>query len=507
MSFITSLIGVFRRLSYRAVSFVRATWRRFRSLSARNQALIGVGVAILVIALFVLTGGSADEVSDTPPAVTLESVGALSGGDGSATLFGTVESVSEAEILAKTSGTVTSVNTRIGADVGAGFVIASLENRAEAAAVLSAEGSYEAALAAKRAADASTGADVETVYESTRVSIDSAVNAYIAPLYINPTVRAQFRMSDGGSRNLGERFDAIYDALSDWRRNSQSGTLSDEAMLREAEKVVADLESLITDISLVANRKDSGATASELANINTARTTVAAARASLRAARVAYESGTGSTQVSASDASVKQALGGLRAAQAAYERTVIRAPIAGTVNFLPIKVGDYVSAMTHAATVARNGALEITAYVSPESREVLKIGDKVVIDERAGGTITAIAPALDPIRKQIEVRIAADESDTLTNGQSVRVRLATAPKAEAPQGPILLPLSSVKLSAGSRVVFSVGEDNRLISHAVEVGEVRGDRIEIRSELPLTLAIVRDARGLAAGQEVRIAGAE
>ncbi|MBP6860460.1 MAG: HlyD family efflux transporter periplasmic adaptor subunit [Candidatus Pacebacteria bacterium] len=507
MAYLNALPGFLRRLPNRAVFFVESVWRTFRSLSGRIQALIITGVLIFVVAFFALTGGSTTETTDTAPAVSLESVGALSGGNGSATLFGSVESVSEAEILAKTSGTVTSVNTRIGASVPAGFVIASLENRAEAAAVLSAEGSYEAALAAKRTADANSGANVESVYNSSRVSIDTAVNAYIAPLYINPTVNPTLRLSGGGSRNLGERFETAYDALMDWRRDAQAGTLSDAAMLSQAEGVVDQLESLITDISLIANRENSNATATELANINTARSTIASVSASLRAARVAYESGTGATDISASDAAVKQALGGLRAAQAAYERTVVRAPIAGTVNFLPIKVGDYVTALTHAATVARNGALEITAYVSPESREALRIGDKVVIDEKSGGTITSIAPALDPIRKQIEVRIAADESDTLTNGQSVRVRLASAPKTDVVQGPILLPLSSVKLSAGSRVVFSVDEEMRLVAHPVEVGEVRGDRIEIRSELPLDLAVVRDARGLSAGQEIRIAGAE
>ena len=57
---------------------------------------------------------------------------------------------------------------------------------------------------------------------------------------------------------------------------------------------------------------------------------------------------------------------------------------------------------------------------------------------------------------------------------------------------------------GYRIVFSVGEDGRLVAHHVEIGEVRGDRLEILSPLPLDLRIVTDARGLSEGELVNVA---
>jgi multidrug efflux pump subunit AcrA (membrane-fusion protein) len=184
----------------------------------------------------------------------------------------------------------------------------------------------------------------------------------------------------------------------------------------------------------------------------------------------------------------------------------VRAPIAGSLNFLPIHVGDYVTAFTHVATVAQNGALEIVTSVSEENRTHLAVGMSVNIEEKLKGVITSIAPALDPITKQIEVHVAVTGGSTLVNGQSVRIALPTevARSTATSTGPLLLPLTSLKLTPSARVVFSIGEDGRLIPHPVEIGDVRGDRIEVLTALPADLRIVTDARGLSEGQKVNVA---
>ncbi|MEK7099740.1 MAG: HlyD family efflux transporter periplasmic adaptor subunit, partial [Patescibacteria group bacterium] len=194
--------------------------------------------------------------------------------------------------------------------------------------------------------------------------------------------------------------------------------------------------------------------------------------------------------------------------QAQLEKTIIRAPIAGQVNFLPIRVGDYVTAFTHTATVAQNGALEIVSYVSESDRDLLAVGSKVTIEDKYQGVVTSIAPALDPNTKQIEIHIALSGASEIVNGQSVRITLPGAAKAvavaDAPSGPLLLPLTALKLTPSARVVFSLGEDGRLVAHPVEIRDVRGDRIEVMTALPADLRIVADARGLSEGQKVNVA---
>jgi HlyD family secretion protein len=202
---------------------------------------------------------------------------------------------------------------------------------------------------------------------------------------------------------------------------------------------------------------------------------------------------------------VKIALGSLNAAKAQLEKTFVRAPISGTINFLPIHVGDYVGQMSHVATVAQNGALEIVAYISEESRANLTVGAPVTVENTYPAIVTSIAPALDPITKQIEVHIALTGKSSLVNGQSVRINLPGAAVSTATTaGPLLLPLTSLKLTPSARVVFSVGEDSRLVAHTVTIGDVHGDRIEITTPLPADLQIVTDARGFSEGQKVTVA---
>jgi hypothetical protein len=103
------------------------------------------------------------------------------------------------------------------------------------------------------------------------------------------------------------------------------------------------------------------------------------------------------------------------------------------------------------------------------------------------------------------VHVALTGTSALVNGQSVRINLPnTAPATNSTAGPLLLPLTALKLTPSARVVFSVNEEGRLVAHEVTIGDVRGDRIEIQTSLPADLEIVTDARGFSEGQKVAVA---
>lgn len=526
----------FTTILARARSFIlslpergRATWRRFRSLP-RWQQIVGVLLllALLVGALVLLNSGKEEESAAKGRIVALASVGELSGTGGSVDLIGTVRSVTEANILAQNGGTVRSVRTRLGAKVPAGFIIAELENAAERAVVLQAEGVYEGALAA-RSITISQGGNTEqsfveaartvrTAYRTAYTSIDTTFSNDVDDFFTGPRSSPTSLVNDS-AYNLSERRAALNTAIQAWRYSLNTIETSDpEDLIAKAEATTRAASDFLIDLALVANRGGSNATAAQQTSLATARSTVNTVLATLSTQREDYLAKKTAADVAkrqtvstggrsaTSDASVKQALGALRGAQAALEKTFVRAPIGGQVNFLPIRVGDYVTGLQHVATVAQNGALEIVAYVSEDNRDLLVAGGRVVIDTKYEGIITSVAPALDPTTKQIEVHIAVTGASELVNGQSVHIALPDlAPREETVvvEGPVLLPLASVKLRAGDRIVFSVGADNRLIANAVEVGEVRGDRIEIKTPLPKELRIVADARGLAEGEQVQV----
>lgn len=486
-------------------------WRRYRALRPRSQAVIALAlVALLVALLMLLGGGKSEEAAAQLRTVTLAPVGELSGGGAAGSVIGTVRSITEAEILAESAGTVRVVNARVGATVPAGFVLAELENAAERAAVLQAEGAYDAAVAARAAVSPSdVRVTARNAYRDAFVSLETALENQIDLFYGEITPAGpDLQIAPPGSDpyELSRERAAVERLMDEWRRELPSADSRDpEALIDDAEAVARAVESLAGRLADAANRTGSNATAAQTAALAAARASVSGTLSSLTGARAAYRSGATSS-TSSVDAGVKSALGNLRLAQASLERTVIRAPIGGTVNFLPVRVGGFVTALQHVATVAQNGALEVVAYVSEDERARLAVGTKVAVDAESEGVVTVISPALDPVTRQIEVRIAvAGSASALVNGQSVRIGIPGAPvEASAALGPALLPLSAVKLRADDRIVFSVGEDGRLVAHHVEIGEVRGDRLEILSPLPFDLRIVTDARGLSEGDAVNVA---
>jgi RND family efflux transporter MFP subunit len=487
-------------------------WGVYRARPFWQQVVLGIVAVLLLFFIFsLLRGGSAGSTTTSGvPTVSLATVGSLSGTGGMVSVIGTVRSITEADILAQSGGTVTALHASLGTVVGTGYVIAELENASQRAAVLQAEGSYEAAIAARSGTSVSTVADsARNTYATAFSTLDSLLKSDIDTLFGDPGGLGPQILISHGPYDYGYfpiKRKALDDAMTTWRSHLSSAASTDpEVLLQEADTIVRQAIALGNDLSVSATKVGNDATDDQEAALEAARAGFTTVQASITAAKSSYQSQSTSATAGA-DASVKIALGSLRAAQAQLEKTLIRAPIGGTINFLPIRRGDYVTALTHVATVAQNGALEITSNISEESRQALLVGGKVTIEDAYPGVITSIAPALDPVTKQIEIRVALTGTSPLVNGQSVRIALPSDAPVSAVSGPLLLPLTALKLTPSARVVFSVGPDERLIAHTVTIGDVHGDRIEITSELPQDLRIATDARGLSEGQKVAIAAA-
>jgi RND family efflux transporter MFP subunit len=496
---------------------ITALWQRFRSWKPWQQYVAWAVLAVLVI--FIIHSLTASDtgagIEDSLPTVTLAPVSSLSSSDSAVNAVGTVRSESEANILAQSGGVVQAVHSRLGASVPAGYALAELENSSQAAAVLQAQGSYEAALAARSALSLpDSQKSAADTYASAYTTLDTVIENDIDTFFGSPTPYGpNLLLSTGsgtGPASLSSRRVALQTMMDAWRKSLATANTRDPIeLLTEAEANAQTVSKFLTDLARVANETDSGATETQIAGLASARSSVDALISTIITARGTYRSGS-SQATAGADANVKQALGSLRAAQSNFEKTIIRAPIGGTVNFLSVHVGDYVSALTHVATVAQNGALEIVAYVSSDERNLLSVGAKVGLEGGARGVITSISPALNPETKQIEVHIAVEgeTSSALENGQSVSIMLPNAPVSTGATatstGPLLLPLTTLKLTPTARVVFSVGEDDRLVAHPVDIGDVVGDRIEITTQLAADLTIVTDARGLSEGEKVRVA---
>lgn len=509
---VSNILAGIRQLFSRTVSFLAALYKRYRSLRPRYQ----IGIAILAV---IVLGGvgfllnSNKTASDTNAGlrtVTLSSVAELSGSGSGSSILGTVRSVTEAELLAQAGGSVRSVRAHVGDSVPAGFVIAELENSTESASVLSAEGAYEAAVAASQTvAPEQVKTNALNAYTSAYATLDTTLSQYVDTFFGDEGAFGPELLVSANSispSQISRERRVIAEAMDVWQKSlSTAATADPNALLANASSATQKTATLLTELAQISGERSSNVSTTQLTALATARSTVSTLLATIASAQASYKSQ--SQANTGGNASVKQALGALRLAQANYEKTIIRAPIAGTINFLPVHVGDYVSNLEHVATVAQNGALEIDAFVSEDNRSALTVGTKVGIEGGATGLVTQISPALDPITKQIDIRIAVTGTSNLVNGQSVRITLPSTPTKQttaSTTAQVLLPLTAVKLSANSREVFTVGTDSRLVALPVTIGDVIGDRISITSTLPIETSIVIDARGLSEGQKVNVA---
>ncbi len=487
-------------------------------------------VAVMLFALFMRYGLNTNEPStaSTTRAVSVTTAAAVAG-EQQLTLIGTVRAFTEADITSEQAGRVTSVRATLGGTVSAGQIIATLENSSEQAAVLQAQGAYEAAVAA--------AAQTKLSVDESQVGVTSAQNSLLSSLRSAYATANQIVENDvddffsnpdssipglklegyGQTQALNNERVAYNTLLTNW--NNRTNQLSTNSNFEsEASYTIAQLNRTITFVdsflSLFPRQDknkpyteaqiesfistftaDRNALLSAIASIENAQANLVRAQDSVNRAVVTSSGGSAST----ADAQVKQALGSLRAAQANLSKTILRTPISGTVNNLDISVGDFVSSFQKVAVVANNSALEIVTYVGDNERDQLVVGDEVKIDGAATGIITVIAPSVDEETKKTEVRIAVD-SDTIANGDTVRITKTSAEVAEITD--VYIPLSAVKFESENGYVMQV-IDGTLQQKAVILGPVRGSMVLIEEGLSVNEEFVTDVRGLTPGTAVII----
>lgn len=500
-----------------------------RFKAKRTGVRVIYGVLLAVVAFFLFTG---DEVAPETEVVTLPSVEVRSVSDLASgrvfTAVGSVEAVSEAKLQTESGGRVTSVLADIGDTVSAGTILATLENNSERASLLQAQGSYEAAVAGAEQSDSGVrGSEIAltSAKEAARAEARSSYSAVndilittIDQFYSEPQSPALpgVRVSGNTSFLSAERI-AFQTIMPQWQTAVAANDESNlNALLLQSEANVVRMITLLDNfiqISSDARTADtllgqpltsySASLLARRSQLNQVYSGLQSTRSNLTSAEEGFlraSIGGTSGELSLANAQVKIALGSLRAAQANYEKTLVRTPISGVVNAMYLKAGDYVSPSAPAAIVANNNGLEIKTAVNQEDSLKLAIGDTVSIDRTATGTITALAEAIDPSTGKVAVNISVAADTTLQNGTTALITFTA--KTEVVTTEISLPLSAIKMTGSGPVVFSVdGEPSQLTSIPVTLGPVSGSNVLVTEGITLDSKIVVDARGLKAGQEV------
>lgn len=159
----------------------------------------------------------------------------------------------------------------------------------------------------------------------------------------------------------------------------------------------------------------------------------------------------------------------------------VKAPIAGTVTQLPIRVGSNVSPAMPVAQVSRINELEVVVKVPERFISKVRTGLNAVIRldafpaERFPATVTELNPVVDPLSRTLEVKLRFTRPDRRVRaGMFAEVRIITEQRNDI----VKLPAETLIRRFGETFVFVVGSDGRAQRRVVNPGLEIDNKVEI-----------------------------
>jgi multidrug efflux pump subunit AcrA (membrane-fusion protein) len=144
-----------------------------------------------------------------------------------------------------------------------------------------------------------------------------------------------------------------------------------------------------------------------------------------------------------------------------YRWSMAAAPINGTIIALPAQVGMTISQAVPLARISGGGGLEIKLYVAERfiSKMAMNLSCVVTLDAWPGevfqGSISEVAPTVDPVSRTMEVRVAVrNPGNKLKAGMFAKVRIIT----ESKDNIVKIPASAALSRFGEQYVYVVEKD-------------------------------------------------
>lgn len=211
--------------------------------------------------------------------------------------------------------------------------------------------------------------------------------------------------------------------------------------------------------------------------------------------------------IKAQDAIIASARASVGSASASLGKTIIRTPIAGTVAVLPAKTGEIINNGGLVASIVNTEGFQVTTHIDSKELAGISVGNPAYVDGKSIGTITNVAPSIDPTTKKVEVIVALDTTQlqigTVVAGQFVSVDLVQIFEETEDSPSILLPLSAVRIEPDKKTVISIDENNRVVEYEITIDRIIGDKIEVTDGLQDISSIILSTRGLEVGDEVAV----
>ena len=281
-----------------------------------------------------------------------------------------------------------------------------------------------------------------------------------------------------------------------------------EAALSQIEMAKGNYQNALKQLDIARAKRDSAKTESDLANAylprlqtlvneggvaqvqldevllqaETAKNNLITAEQEIAAAEV---------KVQQAETSISQAQAEANAASVSVNNKEIKAPIAGVVDNLPVKEGDYVSAgQSVVAKVAQSEDLFLNIQVPSNRASQLKPGlrldllDPTSKEKLSTGKVTFVSPTVDTAGQTILAKARFNnQNGELRDGQYVEARLTW----DTHRG-LLIPTKSISRIGGKEFVYQVSDETNengqeVVSLTpVELGAIQGNSYQVISGL-------------------------
>ena len=161
---------------------------------------------------------------------------------------------------------------------------------------------------------------------------------------------------------------------------------------------------------------------------------------------------------------------------------VVKAPSAGVIGDIPVRVGDRVTVATELTTLDKTGELEAYISVPSEKAGEVKLGTPVDVVDDSGNIITKaaitfVSPRVDPTTQLLLVKALIPNGDhRFRNDQLVHVRVVY---SQVPR--ILIPVTAVVRLSGQPFIYVAESANGKTvakQRPVKLGEIVGNDYSI-----------------------------
>lgn len=194
----------------------------------------------------------------------------------------------------------------------------------------------------------------------------------------------------------------------------------------------------------------------------------------------------------------------LEQARIAFGKTIIRAPISGTIVSKNINVNDYVTVDQVIAQISGGGKLEASISLNAEQIKRIKKGDEVdiVISERlAKGKIVSLSSVAGS-NERFDVKVQSEKELNGEANRSAKIILTLELSEEKPNS-FFVPLEAVTIGQRKSEIFVV-EDGKAKTRKIKIGNIIGSKVEIIEGLNTgDEVIIKNGRNLQNEQEVNV----